>query len=62
MNGLETEYGKKIHNYSKSTLALIARLNNTQEIRNKKRQIVMESKNEEEALPLLIELEKQQNQ
>lgn len=50
MKEKETEYRKKIANYSPSTLRLLIRANNTVEQSLKKHEIVMKAKSEEEVV------------
>lgn len=56
MKEQETEYRKKIANYSPSTLRLLIRTNNTEEQTLQKYKIVMEAKTEEEVMEKLTKL------
>ena len=58
MKEKETEYGKKIANYSPSTLRLLSRSNNSEAQALKKHKIVMEAKTEEEVVEKLKRLQK----
>ena len=56
MKQKETEYAKKIANYSPSTLRLLIRTNNTKWQRREKHRIVMEAKTEQEVIEKLEKL------